>query len=563
MHSDAEDDSRLTKQSGDEDDSDGSGSPDEGDEEELGAWGESKQDYYGGDEIETEQAALEEEAEARRLQQKQLQGMSEADFGFDEVGWADGEAGDEGTDDGVVTEVLPQLDITEDMGPEERTKQLKSRYPEFEPISKEFLVLQSLHGASEATARTAKEIMSMRIALDIKQGREPLRSHAAIIKHQALSAYLGTMALYFAVLTSTANVEGTALAKSPLEMRDHPVMESLVQSRQLWNKIKDLPLPDPAEELAAISRLTVIEAAPQQGAVEPTISKSALKRAAKAKIPIKEREALAAQAEAEARRASRLQQLEEDLATLSNITSKPSRTKQKTKAPRMVINEDDSDFGDETELTAHELAEKAKRKKSLKFYTAQIAQKANKRGTAGKDAGGDADIPYRERLKDRQARLNAEAEKRGKKVKLPGDDLGGESDEEDRKQAKALREEGDDADEYLDLISSRSKAKKESKIEAAEAYAKAAKEGGEVYQVEVVGEDGKRKISYQIEKNKGLTPHRKKDVRNPRVKKRKAYEEKKKKLGSMKQIWKGGEGKGGYKGELTGIKTGLVRGVKL
>jgi U3 small nucleolar RNA-associated protein 3 len=28
-------------------------------------------------------------------------------------------------------------------------------------------------------------------------------------------------------------------------------------------------------------------------------------------------------------------------------------------------------------------------------------------------------------------------------------------------------------------------------------------------------------------------------------------------------VWKGGEGKGGYKGELTGIKTGLVRGVKL
>jgi U3 small nucleolar RNA-associated protein 3 len=563
MHSDAEDGSQFDQQSGDQYKSEESESANEDDEEEPGPWGESKQDYYGGDEIETEQAALEEEAEARRLQQKQLQGMSEADFGFDEAEWAGEEAGHEGTEDGVVTEVLPQLEITEDMGPEERTKQLRSRYPEFEPISKEFLALQALHGASEATARTAKEIMGMQVALDIKQGREPLRSHAALVRHHALSAYLGTMAMYFAVLTSTANAEGTALAKSPLEMRNHPVMESLVQSRELWNRIKELPLPDPAEELAIITRLSMAEDAPLPEAVENTSSKSALKRAAKAKIPIKEREALAAQAKAETRRAFRLQQLEEDLATLSNITSKPLRKTQKTKPARMVINEDDSDFGDETELTAHELAEKANRKKSLKFYTAQIAQKANKRGAAGKDAGGDADIPYRERLKDRQARLNADAEKRGKKVKQPGDDLGGESDEEDRKQAKALREEGDGADEYLDLITSRSKAKKESKIEAAEAYAKAAKEGGEVYKVEVVGEDGKRKISYQIEKNKGLTPHRKKDVRNPRVKKRKAYDEKKKKLGSMKQIWKGGEGKGGYKGELTGIKTGLVRGVKL
>jgi len=60
-----------------------------------------------------------------------------------------------------------------------------------------------------------------------------------------------------------------------------------------------------------------------------------------------------------------------------------------------------------------------------------------------------------------------------------------------------------------------------------------------------------------------LTPRRKKDVRNPRVKKRKKYEEKKKKLGSMRPVYKGGEGKGGYGGELTGIKTGLVKSVRL
>ena len=79
----------------------------------------------------------------------------------------------------------------------------------------------------------------------------------------------------------------------------------------------------------------------------------------------------------------------------------------------------------------------------------------------------------------------------------------------------------------------------------------------------MVGADGKRAISYLIEKNKGLTPFRKKDVRNPRVKKRKKYDEKKKKLASMKAVYKGGEGRGGYGGELTGIKKGLVKSVKL
>jgi U3 small nucleolar RNA-associated protein 3 len=57
---------------------------------------------------------------------------------------------------------------------------------------------------------------------------------------------------------------------------------------------------------------------------------------------------------------------------------------------------------------------------------------------------------------------------------------------------------------------------------------------------------------------------RKKDVRNPRVKKRKKYEEKKKKkLSSIRAVYKGGEGRGGYGGEKTGIKTGLVKSIKL
>lgn len=97
----------------------------------------------------------------------------------------------------------------------------------------------------------------------------------------------------------------------------------------------------------------------------------------------------------------------------------------------------------------------------------------------------------------------------------------------------------------------------------AQAQREAALTGGHVVPEEIVGADGKRKISYAIEKNKGLTPHRKKDVRNPRVKKRKRFDEKKKKLASMKPVYKGGEGKGGYKGELTGIKGGLVKSTKL
>ena len=221
----------------------------------------------------------------------------------------------------------------------------------------------------------------------------------------------------------------------------------------------------------------------------------------------------------------------------------------------------DSDLGEEAPLTAHEAAEKAKHKKSLRFYTSQIAQKANKRGAAGRNAGGDDDIPYRERLKDRQARVNAEAERRGQRNADAKADLGGESDEEDARQAREIRGEGDN--DYYDLIASRTARKKADKAALAEAQRQAALQGGQVRQEAAVGPDGKRKITYAIEKNKGLTPHRKKEVRNPRVKKRKKYDEKKKKLGSIKPVYKGGEGRGGYGGELTGIKKGLVKSTKL
>lgn len=52
--------------------------------------------------------------------------------------------------------------------------------------------------------------------------------------------------------------------------------------------------------------------------------------------------------------------------------------------------------------------------------------------------------------------------------------------------------------------------------------------------------EGPRSVSRAILKNKGLTPHRSKSVRNPRVKKRQRYEQAKKKVSSQKAVFKGG-----------------------
>ncbi|OCK85908.1 hypothetical protein K432DRAFT_421365 [Lepidopterella palustris CBS 459.81] len=552
---------------------------DEDEDEEFDDWGPSKKDYYNADAIETEQDALDEEAEARRIQQKHLQSMTEADFGFDETEWLRQDVENEvnGSDEAgdVVTEVLPQLQITDQTGVEERLRLLKTRYPEFDHLAKDFLDLQPLHNELLLAASAAEKVLQLRTENDKSyDSSKVVRTPMVVVKYQALAAYLAAIAMYFALQTSTSDSKGTTvIGKAPAELRDHPVMESILQCRQLWSKVKDLRIADPIVDVVNASDLDVIRE--ESGAVDKTLwgitankEASGEQRARKQKKTKAQRAAEAAQAEAEARRAEKIRKTEEELAALASLTNKAAR--QKIAKPKQIVksagrtNAEDSDLGEETELTSHELAEKAKRKKSLRFYTSQIVQKANKRGAAGREGGGDVDIPHRERLRDRQVRLQAEAEKRGKKKAGPGDDLGGESDEEDRKEAREIRgDDGSKDDEYYDLVSARSKKRKLEKEALVQNHAEAAREGGRVVETEQAGADGKRKITYLIEKNKGLTPHRKRLSRNPRVKKKVKYQDKLKKLRSQKAVYGGGEQRGGYGGEKTGIKAGLVKSVKL
>ncbi|KAK3116481.1 something about silencing protein 10 [Teratosphaeriaceae sp. CCFEE 6253] len=530
-------------QAADLSDSDEPAGHDEDDEE---GWGTTKADLYGADEIETEEQALAEEAEALRLQKKQLQGMSAADYGFDEADWqGDVQPNGEGVQgENVRMEVLPELQVAPNMGPAERLKLLRSRYPEFEPLRKELLQLQEAHAE---------------LADEVKTG--PSVSEDAMTKFRAASAYLGALTMYFSLLSSTAAKDGDGVvAMSARQLRDHPVMDVLVQCRDLWTAAKSL----------VIVRTSPVAVSEEAGAellhnerngalaVKPTHRTALPKKASRA-----QRHAEAAQADADARKAERLARTEADLADLDALVAPDAATRNPTTKKNAFLRDDASDIGEEAPLTAREAADKVQRKKSLRFYTSQIAQKANKRGTSGRNAGGDEDVPHRERLRDRQTRLNVEAENRGKRPADVGADLGdGSADEEDVRQAQEVRAEVGGED-YYDLVANRAATKKSDKLALAEAQRLAAQQGGRVVEQEQVGADGKRKISYLIEKNKGLTPHRKKDVRNPRVKKRKKYDEKKKKLASMKPTYKGGEARGGYGGEMTGIKKGLVKSTKL
>lgn len=79
--------------------------------------------------------------------------------------------------------------------------------------------------------------------------------------------------------------------------------------------------------------------------------------------------------------------------------------------------------------------------------------------------------------------------------------------------------------------------------------------------VEEEEEVGKRGINYQIAKNKGLTPHRSKEQRNPRVKHRMKF--RKAKIRRKGQIREPRKELTKYGGEISGIKATVIRSVKL
>ena len=450
-------------------------------------------------------------------------------------------------------------------------KLLRQRYPEFEPLSRELLELAPLHTE-----------LSMRVSLE-KHGEADWGIFStARVRFRALSAYLGALAMYFALLTSTAE-RGVPLAAA--EIREHEVLERLMVCREVWGRVQDIAEDEEEEEeekedTDASEPGEPITADETEAAPLPFSQKTS-KKSTKPSSALPDDAAAAALA----RRAARQQSTEARLASLSGLHTTTIATNpiHAPAAHRAAGDDDDddnasSDLGDEPSLLPHEAAAKAARKKSLRFYTSQLAQKSARRAGAGRAAGGgDEDLPYRERFRDKMDRLNREAEAKGRKPGASGtelgDEAGGGSEDgaEETNAERRARGDGDDDDDHDDaagrLLERRAVAKKDARRAREAAHVAAREEGGRAVRVVAApagADDGRREIGWKIEKNKGLTAKRGKDVRNPRVKKRRKYEDKTKKLASMKPVFKkGGEGKGGYGGELTGIKSGLVRSTKL
>jgi U3 small nucleolar RNA-associated protein 3 len=206
---------------------------------------------------------------------------------------------------------------------------------------------------------------------------------------------------------------------------------------------------------------------------------------------------------------------EEEMMIRLPITRKD---KKKMKGQTRFANELDNlgDFGDLTYL------ESLDKKRSLKSIIGE--------GEGGfhdsKDIGGDEDVPRRQKKQKRSF------------FEPINDGLTNFNEE----------------NEYYDEIKKKKEEAKKKRFDERKATMNCS-----LFDDEEMKQDMRREINYDIMKNKGLTPHRKKEQRNPRVKHRMKYEKNMIKLKSVKSILK--DRSKPYAGEETGIKKNLARSV--
>ena len=394
-------------------------------------------------------------------------------------------------DDTNTVEVLPTT-IPEDLPIAELRKILEVRNPEFSPFASEF---KRLHQQFEHLNLLA-------------QRRHHPQSELINKKHDALRTYLAVLAFYF-TLMSTGNTAG--------KIKEHEIMISLIRCREAWNRFDAVAIDESASDVVPLTVSDPVESIP--------------KRQKRKRV-----KAIVAAPEVVSYAPEQDDELEETFRALKPAPKK----KQKTK----VV----SDYADnvpdsmDAELSVN-------RRKTLQFHASRVHSKSSKKQQG--IVSGDQDLPYRERKKDRDIRVQAQAEAQ------KGGDYGADLDDEAPEERK---DEGGSEDEYYQLIASTAaaeKARRKKDNDDAMALMRAERSGYAVPEHLLE----KRAIGRDISANKGVAVKKSKTLRNARVKKRLQYEKAKKKLGSKKAIFK--QPSGSYAGESTGINTHVVKSVRL
>ncbi|EJT98698.1 hypothetical protein DACRYDRAFT_110601 [Dacryopinax primogenitus] len=537
------------------------------DESEEETWGTKKSAYYtvpGEDEeTEDEEARALETAEAKRLQRKAREGLEEDDFGL-----------------GGVEDELEEVDAAmEEPAPVEKKQELpkdkEGLKRHLELHSPETLALAREWGDIVYRIGEIKKLIENQPADTEPDLLGIMHSH-----YQVLLTYATTLAFYLHLRATPSH------ATSPSPLSDHPVLDRLLELKQFlhvmesYNFAADDPLrtgeledEDDEEGMDGVWDLKK-RMGLEDGELEALLkeTRGVEKELAEEEEPVMTNGKVKAKSKADGKPKSNGKEkkpVKEKKKGVSFDLVQPEFVPSARKRPSASVpadaSADDLAYGEVTTLTAADLADKAARKRSLRFHTSRIESAAARRDAARRNReGGDEDIPYKARRKEVELQANARAEARLKKrQEQEGAELDDEEwGESDRKRAREAMQPGEEED-YEGLYEAVERGRKRRKLEKKEAYDE--ERAAERFIPDEEGPNGPRSLTRAILTNRGLAPKRSKLARNPRVKKRVKFEKAQKKLASQKAVFRGGQAAlaGDYSGEKSGISKRLVKSVKL
>lgn len=553
---------------------------DEEEEEEVkGGWDGRKDLYYGADNRDTELLASDddalaiEEEEVIHAQRENAKSMSMEDFGIEDTSEEESERELTLEEMSVKGKSTRKSSLEKELADDKGTT--------FEDVKKDLNAL-SKEELTNVLYSSAPELVGLLSELDdaIEQleGKvDPLlnKVNSGLIMSEGGIRYL-ELKKRLLLAYCQAIVFYLLLKAEGQPVHDHPVLARLVNIRSLLDKTKELDgnLPTKLEEIIDKSELvkTVVKL-DKENAVsapnsftkdqEPSHVSTEIRPAAEVEL-LKDNEKKAEkhkrqddQVGVESMKMFRVRAaLEEKLkqkGVFSSITPQVDKAR-KLRKPLNRQLETYDDFDDDTanvEVPTRRLVDaNASSRSSSKLSQLIIAANPNKR----KVISGDDDLPKRDDVGER--RRKHELQVLARAGIMPEDDAGNEAgdanSDEDAEMDEDSGSEGSE-DEFYKQVKQQRAAKLAAK---AEIYSRNSAAVASLPE----NADGKRQITYQMEKNRGLTRQRKKLTKNPRKKYKLKYKDTlTRRKGQVREVKKP---MGPYGGETSGINIGISRSVR-
>ncbi|KAB1213217.1 hypothetical protein CJ030_MR5G022394 [Morella rubra] len=571
----------------------------EDEEDEKALWGGKMRQYYHAEnrdfEIQSsddEGPAMEEE-EALKLQRQKAKSMSIEDFGLedideDESGESDRELtleeisakGKSSKKTRVRKEVLDDMgtayeEVKKDLNALSREEQMDVLYSSAPELVS---LLSELNDASEQLESKVNPLLSK-----VKRGETMMEGgmHYLEMKQLLLLSYCQAITFYLLLKS-----EGQPI-------HDHPVLARLVEIKSLLDKTKQLDgnLPSELEEFlendqgvetveklgeennasASDSSTKDLEPYHSSGTREATMAHATTKLAKVESLKDNDNKAgrckhqsfqVGGQSMEMLKVRAALEERLKQKGILSSIAPKPDKAQKHMKPVngRLVTYDD---FDDNT-IDVGE-ATRFRNDPATPLSSSKLSQIVSTKPNKPKVVSGDDDLPKRDDIGERRRKheLRVLAGAGIKSQDDFGDEDGNVDVDADEDDDMEESDTGDSEDEYYKQVKQLRAAKLAAK---AEMYSRTTSAVVPSLPETV---DGKRLITYQMEKNRGLTRNRKKQIKNPRKKykvscqKLFAWEQHKKKVNRRKgQVQEIKKPAGPYGGEASGINVGTSRSIR-